>query len=443
MAQKVKRDYITYKDLDKIIDKYEPQYIMLISGRNDGKSYAVKERALRRYLSDKEQFTYLRRFEIDHKRSDPALYWADFFKKDSNKVSELTDGLWDRISAEGKQYFYLARKEGKNIVKGDAIGYIHALSVQSSYKSLQFPDVTNIIFEEMVSDRFLYNEPRILMNYVSTVLRSDIGRVWMIGNTITRINPYFREFQLTGFSKMQPGQVDVYDHTYTNDDGTESIHLFLYLIGKAEQEGYLGGESLVGSSQLLGAADVVEGIEQVGGSVLVLFACLLLPFLLVAHLLSVLVGFAFQEAQSPLVPVHLFLHHSQLLIDAVDAFEEVVAFEHARVFGHDCFLLAEFEEPLLLALQNHAGFVVATNPLLLCMQAAEALLQPLELCFSQSLGVLHPLQLRRVQYAAVASGRCFPRILLVACAFRRCSLGRPAALFLVFFAEEYHLTFTI
>jgi len=222
MAQKIKRDYITYKDLDKIIDKYEPQYIMLISGRNDGKSYAVKERALRRYLSDKEQFTYLRRFEIDHKRSDPALYWADFFKKDSNKVAELTDGLWDRISAEGKQYFYLARKEGKNIVKGDAIGYIHALSVQSSYKSLQFPDVTNIIFEEMVSDRFLYNEPRILMNYVSTVLRSDIGRVWMIGNTITRINPYFREFQLTGFSKMKPGQVDVYDHTYTNDDGTES-----------------------------------------------------------------------------------------------------------------------------------------------------------------------------------------------------------------------------
>lgn len=222
MAEKIKRDYITYKDLDKIIDKYEPQYIMLISGRNDGKSYAVKERALRRYLSDKEQFTYLRRFEIDHKRSDPALYWADFFRKDSNKVAELTDGLWDRISAEGKQYFYLARKEGKNIVKGDAIGYIHALSVQSSYKSLQFPDVTNIIFEEMVSDRFIYNEPRILMNYVSTVLRSDIGRVWMIGNTITRINPYFREFQLTGFSKMVPGQIDVYDHTYTNDDGTET-----------------------------------------------------------------------------------------------------------------------------------------------------------------------------------------------------------------------------
>ena len=220
MAEKIKRDYITYKDLDKIIDQYDPQYIMLISARNDGKSYAVKEWALRRFLEQKEQFAYLRRFEIDLKRTDPVGYWRDFMSGENNKIMQLTDGVYDRITAEGKQYFYLAKKEGKNITKGPEIGHIHALSVQSSYKSMQFPEVGSILYEEFVSDRFLYDEPRKLMQYVSTVLRSKVGRVWMIGNTITRINPYFRHFELTGFNKMRPGQVDVYDYKYELDDGT-------------------------------------------------------------------------------------------------------------------------------------------------------------------------------------------------------------------------------
>lgn len=222
METKQKREYITAKDLDDIVNKYDPQYIMLISSRNDGKSYASKYRSLQRFFEYGEQFAYLRRYEIDLKRADPALYWADFYKTDHNVISELSGGAYNYITAEGRQYFYLANKHGNKIDKGPVIGYIHALSVQSSYKSLQFPNVTSIIFEEFVSDRFLFQEPQKLQQYVSTVLRSDIGRVWLIGNTITRINPYAREYQLTGFNKMKPGQVDIYDYTYTLDDGTET-----------------------------------------------------------------------------------------------------------------------------------------------------------------------------------------------------------------------------
>lgn len=219
MSKEILREYITDKDLDEIIDKYDPQYVMLISSRNDGKSYAVKKRALRQAIDHGDEFSYLRRYEIDLKRADPCRYWADFEKEGNNVFEQLSGGLYDCITQRNREVFLLGKRAGKKIEEGKVVGHIHALSVAPSYKSLQFPNVRNILYEEFVSDRFLWDEPRKLMNYVSTILRSNVGQVWLVGNTITRINPYFREWQLTGFHKMKPGQIDVYDQPFTDDGG--------------------------------------------------------------------------------------------------------------------------------------------------------------------------------------------------------------------------------
>ena len=227
MSKEIKREYITSDDLHKLIEKYEPQYIMLISARNDGKSYAAKRYVLERNINFGEEMTYLRRYEIDIKRGNPLMYWADFDQKGKNGKNVFQDislNTWDTITTQrgGTLNWGLRDPEGK-VTAGPVIGYIHALSVATSYKSLQFPKVRNVLFEEMVTDRaYLYDEPRKLFNYVSTCLRGNDGRVFMIGNTITRLNPYFREWQLINFNKMVPGQVDIYDHKYTNDAGEES-----------------------------------------------------------------------------------------------------------------------------------------------------------------------------------------------------------------------------
>ena len=230
MSNKVLREFITSEDLDKLIDEYDPQYILLISARNDGKSYAVKKRALERAFKYGEEFTYLRRYEIDIKRGDPRLYWADFepVQKESglNVFQQVTGKAWDTITTQGRSSFHWGTITDKGKVEpGPLIGHIHALSVAPSYKSLQFPRVKTIIYEEMVTDKaYLYDEPRKLMNYVSTIMRTQTEgvRVFMVGNTITRLNPFFRTWELTHFNKMEPGQVDIYDHTYTDDAGNES-----------------------------------------------------------------------------------------------------------------------------------------------------------------------------------------------------------------------------
>lgn len=226
-----KRQYITADDLDKLVQEYDPQYILLISARNDGKSYAAKYRALERAYKYGEEFAYLRRYEVDLKRVDPVRYWADFEENDNNVIEKITKGEYNAIIAEGRQYFRLAKRSGRKVDPGPVVGHIHALSVAKSYKSMQFPNIRNILYEEFVTDgTYLYNEPQKLQNYVSTVLRGSVGNVWLIGNTITRINPYFREWELTGFNKMKPGQVDIYDHQTTDEDGnTVNIRVIVHI----------------------------------------------------------------------------------------------------------------------------------------------------------------------------------------------------------------------
>ena len=169
----MKNRYITYKDVEELRKEYDPQYMILFSARNDGKSYAAKESVLRRFWERGEQFTYLRRQDIDIRRADQSLYWADFIGLD-NKVEEITGGEWSEIIAD-KDGFSLAKVDeatGK-MMKGPLIGYIHALSVAGkAYKSLQFPEVHTIIYEEFVTaEGYLFNEADRLQQYVSTVFR--------------------------------------------------------------------------------------------------------------------------------------------------------------------------------------------------------------------------------------------------------------------------------
>ncbi len=243
----MKNRYITYKDVEELRKEFDPQYMILFSARNDGKSYAAKESVLRRFWEKGEQFTYLRRQDIDIRRADQSLYWADFLGLD-NKVEEITGGAWSEIIAD-KDGFSLAKVDeatGK-MMKGPLIGYIHALSVAGkAYKSLQFPDVHTIIYEEFVTaEGYLFNEADRLQQYVSTVFRdrSDVCCV-MIGNKITRLNPYFRQWQLNGIFKMEPGQTDVYDFREPDEETGEETTTRIIVHEPATAGKVKGGKSM-------------------------------------------------------------------------------------------------------------------------------------------------------------------------------------------------------
>ena len=46
------------------------------------------------------------------------------------------------------------------------------------------------------------------------------GRVWLIGNTVSRVNPYFSKWSLGKTKDLKPGQIDRY--LFTSEDGSET-----------------------------------------------------------------------------------------------------------------------------------------------------------------------------------------------------------------------------
>ena len=214
------RTYVLYSDIEEAIKKYDLNYIICYGGRNDGKSYAAKEKVLRDFFETGAEFCYLRRYDSDIKRdADNTLYWEDFMKGSPNKIQELSRKAWDGIKAEKGRFFLYTIDENGKQHSGAAVGYIHALSMsEKRYKSLQFPDVQTVIYEEFcTAGDYLYHESRLFSNYISTIARDRRINVIMVGNTISKHNIYFREWEMVNVPKQKPGTIDVY--SYADESG--------------------------------------------------------------------------------------------------------------------------------------------------------------------------------------------------------------------------------
>lgn len=189
--------YVSANKLKKI----ECDYLLLLGERSNGKSYAVKSLILSECYKTGCEFVYLRRFELDIKDSLCVNYFAD------TPVNEITNGEYTLVDVFRKGIYFanVDEKTGK-VVRGQKIGYCHALSGAEHYKSLSFPKVKYIDFEEFISmdGNFLYQEAESkLFHYVSTIFRHRKGKVFLVGNTLSRIVPYYREWGLSELVKNQ------------------------------------------------------------------------------------------------------------------------------------------------------------------------------------------------------------------------------------------------
>lgn len=57
-----------------------------------------------------------------------------------------------------------------------------------------------------------------LTDLVSTIARRDSVRVFMIGNTINRLCPYFTEWELSHVKEQAQGTIDIYTHSTNQID---------------------------------------------------------------------------------------------------------------------------------------------------------------------------------------------------------------------------------
>lgn len=210
-------DFITAQKVRSHIKKYKPQYATILGMRSNGKSSGVKSFCFEQYQKKKEKFVYMRRYDGDIKNWKVERYFKNVPGFDVRKMTNNPDAF---ISSKNGELWICEHV----LVNGDlktkyieAIGYIACLNKDENYKSLNFPDAKYIIFEEFVTTRsYLPNEVQKLFSLVSTILRLDDGVVFLVANTISDINPYFRYFEFRDVNKQPIGTVD----TYINDETT-------------------------------------------------------------------------------------------------------------------------------------------------------------------------------------------------------------------------------
>lgn len=201
------------------IKKLNADYNMLLGERSNGKSYAVKEDVLAdAWKYDNRRFILLRRWELELKTQLAEQYFLDA------PVTAITDGAATGISVYRGEIFFSCIDENTGKVKRiRKCGYTRALSQEQHYTSGAYDDVSNVVFEEFISrSYYLPQEPLHLMQFISTIARRRKINVYMIGNTISRLCPYFTEWQLVGIPKQKQGTIETY--TYDTDQRDETTN---------------------------------------------------------------------------------------------------------------------------------------------------------------------------------------------------------------------------
>ena len=163
---------------------------IIVGNRGGGKSFGAKEWCIDNFIKKREQFGYIRRYKEDLKQpmiqffKDIEYKYPDYeFKTDSN-------------------YFYIrlkpADKEEKWTEK-DIAGYGFTLSTANNKKSISYPNITTLVFDEFLLEKgnqiYLQNEPLKLLNLYETIARPGTNHprviLFMLANAISVTNPYF------------------------------------------------------------------------------------------------------------------------------------------------------------------------------------------------------------------------------------------------------------
>lgn len=206
MAQKKQ-----YYDITNLLST-NAQYMILLGQRANGKSYQVKKTLIENAYAGNGKFVYIRRWDREVKASIAANYFDDC------PIETITNGKYNRAYAR-QGNIYLINDNNENALEDKMhVGHYISLNRAVNVKSNVFNDVKWAVFEEFITDdAYLYLEPEKLMQVISTYFRDNDGHVFLVGNTITRVCPYFSYWCLKGALTQQQGTIEIYHHTC--DDG--------------------------------------------------------------------------------------------------------------------------------------------------------------------------------------------------------------------------------
>lgn len=163
----------------------------IISLRGGGKTYGCLKYCIKKYLDEKRngrswQFVYVRRQENELKQLT--------ISRNSSLFKDIRKEFPDHILKSESNILYC---------DGEICGYAIQLSTAFTTKSIPYPDVQMIIFDEFIAPKrsgYLTNEVTKFLELYETIARPGtehpIVKVMFLGNAVTQTNPYFEYFYL-------------------------------------------------------------------------------------------------------------------------------------------------------------------------------------------------------------------------------------------------------
>ena len=232
------RRFLTEEQLNSINDgihyvgndvyNKKSEWVGCVGQRTNGKSFWWLAICIMEYFEFGYGIGYVRRLKEECTNSAIEEYFQD-----TNFLKWLKDNYgFDGVICKEKYMYFIAYDENGKIIKEQTtkFGKAFALSTSRSNKSLHYDFIENLLFEEFITDGgYLANEWKRWNNLMSTVYRDRQGRVILIGNTIERNCPYFREMGVN-ILKLKQGTI-----SHFHDD-KDNIDFIVEYTGETQQK---------------------------------------------------------------------------------------------------------------------------------------------------------------------------------------------------------------
>ena len=196
------------------IDKRDATYNLIFGERSNGKTYALLLKTLKDYVKNNHQMAYVRRWKEDITGRRAAQLFAGI--NENGEVSKLTKGEFTGVHYFSGKFYLCTYDENGKAVYGDTniLGFTFSLSDGEHNKSTSYPNIKTIVFDEFLTNKIYLNDEFVhFMNTVSTIVRKrEDVKIYMLGNTVNKYCPYFKEMGLEHIQKMQQGTIDVYKY---------------------------------------------------------------------------------------------------------------------------------------------------------------------------------------------------------------------------------------
>lgn len=196
------------------IQKIKAKYYIAFGERSNGKTYACLEMGIERYVESgyKKQLGIIRRWDEDLKNKNASEYFVNHL----DKIKKLTDGKYNFVKYQSRKWYLAYRNEDGVIEYSDSHPFAIGFTLTTSHhdKSTPYPFIKTILFDEFITrDVYLQDEFITFTNLLSTIIRDNNDvEIYMMGNTVNKYCPYFREMGLRNVLKMKQGTIDTYQY---------------------------------------------------------------------------------------------------------------------------------------------------------------------------------------------------------------------------------------